>query len=281
MPARETSVLLDGLAFPEGPRWHDDRLFFSDMHGRRVVAVDMSGTSETIVEVPNQPSGLGWLADGSMLVVSMVDRKVLRYSGGVLTEHADLSGLTPANCNDMVVDARGRAYVGNFGFDMYGGESWRKTNLVAVEPDGRAWFAADELSFPNGTVVTPDNRMLIVGESTAARLTAFDISDEGRLSNRREWASLRKIGATPDGICLDADGAIWVACPATDRCVRVAEGGALLDEVPTGRGTFACALGGPGGRTLFICTADGHEPAQARASRSGRIETVVVDVAGA
>jgi sugar lactone lactonase YvrE len=211
----------------------------------------------------------------------MVDRKVLRFRDGTLREHADLSTLAPANCNDMVVDGRDRAYVGNFGFDMYGGEPWRKTNLLAVEPDGRAWIAADELSFPNGAVITPDNRTLIVGESTAARLTAFDIADDGRLSNRRVWASLRDIGATPDGICLDADNAIWVACPATERCVRVAEGGALLDEVATGRGTFACALGGPDGRTLFICTADAHEPDVARTAQSGRIETVVVDTPGA
>jgi len=274
-------VLLDGLAFPEGPRWHEDRLFFSDMHGRRVVAVDMAGASETIVEVPNQPSGLGWLADGSMLVVSMVDRKVLRFQDGALTEHADLSTLAPANCNDMVVDRRGRAYVGNFGFNMYGGEPWRKTNLLAVEPDGRAGIAADDLSFPNGTVVTPANDTLIVGESTAARLTAFDIGTDGKLTNRHVWASLRDIGATPDGICLDADGAVWVACPATDRCVRVAEGGKLLDEVATGRGTFACALGGPDGRTLFICTADAHEPELARTAQSGRIETIEVGTPGA
>jgi sugar lactone lactonase YvrE len=278
---RTPDVLAGGFAFPEGPRWHDDRLYFSDMHGKRVVAVAMDGTTETIVEVPAQPSGLGWLPDGSMLVVSMVDRKVLRLAGGTLTEHADLSALAPANCNDMVVDRHGRAYVGNFGFDMYGGESWRKTNLIGVEPDGRTWIAADELSFPNGTVVTPDNRTLVVGESTAARLTAFDLAEDGRLSNRRVWASLREIGATPDGICLDAENAIWVACPATDRCVRVAEGGALLDEVPTGRGTFACALGGSDGCTLFICTADSHEPAEARRARSGRIETITVDTPGA
>jgi sugar lactone lactonase YvrE len=134
------------------------------------------------------------------------------------------------------------------------------------------------MSFPNGPVVTPDNSTLIVGESTAARLTAFDIADDGTLSNRRVWASLKPIGATPDGICLDAEGAIWVACPASNRCVRVGEGGALLDEVSTGRGTFACALGGADGRTLFICTADSHEPDAARDARTGRIETISVDV---
>jgi sugar lactone lactonase YvrE len=275
---RSTDVLLAGLAFPEGPRWHDDRLFFSDMHGHRVVAVEENGESETIAEVPNQPSGLGWLPDGRMLVVSMVDRKVLRLEADGLVLHADLAALAPANCNDMVVDGRGRAYVGNFGFDMYAGEPWRKTNIIAVDPDGRAWVAAEDMSFPNGPVVTPDNTTLIVGESTAARLTAFDIGEDGSLSNRRVWASLKEIGATPDGICLDAEGAIWVACPASNRCVRVGEGGELLDEVPTGRGTFACALGGRDGRTLFICTADDHEPVAARAAASGRIETTTVPV---
>ena len=276
-----TDVLLDGLAFPEGPRWHEDRLFFSDMHAHRVVAVDAGGNDETIAEVPNQPSGLGWLPGGDLLVVSMVDRKVLRLSGGTLAVHADLADLAPANCNDMVVDARGRAYVGNFGFDMYAGEPWRKTNIIAVDSDGNAWVAADEMSFPNGPVITPDGRTLIVGESGAARLTAFDIADDGSLSNRRVWASLQEIGATPDGICLDAANAIWVACPASNRCVRVAEGGELLDEVATGRGTFACALGGDDGRTLFICTGDTHEPAAARAAMSGRIETTTVDVPAA
>jgi sugar lactone lactonase YvrE len=273
-----TEVLLDGLAFPEGPRWHDGRLFLSDMHGQRVIAVDERGDAETIATVLNQPSGLGWLPDGRMLVVSMVDRQVLRLEGDALVLHADLSVLAPASCNDMVVDGRGRAYVGNFGFDMYGGEPWRKTNIVAVDPDGRAWVAAADMSFPNGPVVTPDNSTLIVGESTAARLTAFDIAEDGTLSNRRVWASLKPIGATPDGICLDADGAIWVACPASNRCVRVGEGGELLEEVATGRGTFACALGGSDGHTLFICTADSHEPSAARAARTGRIETTTVAV---
>jgi sugar lactone lactonase YvrE len=216
-----------------------------------------------------------------MLVVSMVDRKVLRLEADGLVLHADLAALAPASCNDMVVDGRGRAYVGNFGFDIYAGEPWRKTNIIAVDPDGRAWVAAEEMSFPNGPVITPDNATLIVGESTAARLTAFDIGADGSLSNRRVWASLKDIGATPDGICLDAEGAIWVACPASNRCVRVGEGGELLDEVATGRGTFACALGGRDGCTLFICTADAHEPDAARAAASGCIETTTVPVGAA
>jgi sugar lactone lactonase YvrE len=277
----EPSVLLDGLAFPEGPRWHDGRLWFSDMHGRQVIAVDEEGAAEVVVAVPNLPSGLGWLPNGDLLVVSMVDRRVLRWDGTTLAEHADLSELAPARCNDMIVGPGGRAYVGNFGFDMYSGESFRKTNVIAVEPDGRAWEAAVEMSFPNGMVFTADGSTLVVGESTASRLTAFDIGGEGSLTNRRVWAALKPLGATADGICIDAEGAIWVACPASERCLRVAEGGELLDDVHIGRGTFACALGGADGDTLFICTADSHEPAVAAANRTGRIETVRVAVPAA
>jgi sugar lactone lactonase YvrE len=279
---RTLDTMLDGLAFPEGPRWRDGRLWFSDQHDRRVVVMDSSGHAEAVVAVPNQPSGLGWLPDGRMLVVSMLDRQVLRLEADrSLSVHADLSALAPATCNDMVVDGRGRAYVGNFGFDMYGGAEYRTTNIVAVDPDGSAWVAADDLGFPNGTVVTPDNRTLIVGESMGGRLTAFDIGDDGRLANRREWASLRDIGATADGICLDAEGAVWVACPFSNRVVRVAEGGALLDEVKVDSGTFACALGGDDGRTLFICSAATHEPSETVGLRSGRILAARVDVPGA
>ena len=271
-------ILLDGLAFPEGPRWHDGRLWFSDQHDKRVVAMDEAGNAETVVEVPGQPSGLGWLADGRMLVVSMVDRRVLAWDGNTLVEHADLSALAPANCNDMVVDEFGRAYVGNFGFDMYGGEQFAKTNLVAVEPNGRTWEAADELSFPNGTVITPDGRTLVVGESMGGRLTAYDVDAHGALSNRRVWANLKDINVSPDGICLDAEGAIWVACAFTERCVRIAEGGELLDEVPAGRGTFACVLGGADGRTLFICTSTTHVPDECRAQHTGAIMAATVAV---
>jgi sugar lactone lactonase YvrE len=280
MPDPRLRTLLDGLAFPEGPRFRDGRLWFSDQHDHRVVAMTPDGRAETVVEVPQQPSGLGWLPDGSMLVVSMLDRRVLRLADGALTLHADLAALAPSTCNDMVVDRRGRAYVGNFGFDIYTGETPRTTTLVAVDADGTAWVAADELGFPNGTVVTADGRTLIVGESMGGRLTAFDVGDDGRLTNRRVWASLGEHGAVPDGICLDAEGAIWVACPVSHRCLRVAEGGALLDEVDVGRGTYACTLGGDDGRTLFVCAADAHTPDEARAARAGRIEALRVDVPG-
>jgi sugar lactone lactonase YvrE len=278
--ARTTEVVLDGFMFPEGPRWHNGRLVFSDMHGHRVVSLDVDrAQAETVCEMPAQPSGLGWLPDGRMLVVSMTDRRVLRQEAdGTLVEHADLSSLAPWWCNDMVVDAQGRAFVGNFGFDMYGGGTPCKTNVVRVEPDGSAVSAADDLGFPNGMVITPDGATLIVGESFGA-LTAFSIADDGTLADRREFA--RPEGAVPDGICLDAEGAVWIACPMSNRCLRIAEGGAVLDEVTTGRGTFACMLGGDDRTTLFVCTADDHAPDAARAKPTGRIEAVRVDVPGA
>jgi sugar lactone lactonase YvrE len=279
--ARTTEVILNGLAFPEGPRWRDGQLYFSDQHDRRVVAMTPDGTSSTVTEVPQQPSGLGWLPDGRMLIVSMLDRRVLRLEpDDSLVEHADLSSLAPACTNDMAVDTVGRAYVGNFGFDMYGGATPRNTCLIAVEPDGRARVVADDIRFPNGTVITPDGRTLLVGESMGARVTAFDITDDGSLTNRRLFAKVD--GATVDGMCLDAEGAVWTACPFTGRCLRIAEGGEVLDEVKgTHPGTFACVLGGADRRTLYLCTAPTHEPEHTLAAHQGRIEAVTVDVPGA
>jgi sugar lactone lactonase YvrE len=280
MSERTTTVLVDGLAFPEGPRWHEGRLFFSDQHDCRVLALDEAGTTETIVEVPQQPSGLGWLPDGRMLIVSMLDRRVLRLEGDELVEHADLSSLAPGECNDMVVDARGRAYVGNFGFDMYAGEEARETCMILVEPDGSARIAADGLAFPNGTVITDDGLTMIVGESYGGRLTAFPIAADGTLGDRRLFAQLR--GAVPDGICLDAEGAVWVACPLTGRCLRIREGGEVLDEVKVASDfAYACMLGGADRRTLYMCTAASSDPSETTRSHSGRIETMRVDEPGA
>jgi sugar lactone lactonase YvrE len=277
---RSTTIVLDGFCFPEGPRWHDDRLFFSDQHDHRVVAMTPSGAAETIVEVPQQPSGLGWLPDGRMLVVSMLDRRVMRFEDGRLVEHADLSAFATAPCNDMVVDAQGRAYVGHFGFEMYEGQGPRDASLLLVQPDGSVSIAAEPLQFPNGTVITPDGLTLIVGESMGGRLTAFTIGPDGSLTDRRLFAKLE--GAVPDGICLDADGAVWSACPLSGRVLRVKEGGEVLDEVKVSHDfAFACMLGGADRRTLYICTAPTHIPAECRTQRAGRIEAVEVDVPGA
>ncbi len=281
MTPRTTTVLLDGLAFPEGPRWHDGRLWFSDQHDKRVVAMSPDGSAETIVEVPRQPSGLGWLPDGRALVVSMLDRRLMRLEpDGTLVVHADLSGLAPGPLNDMVVDATGHAYVGNFGFDMYGGEKPTETCIIAVDPDGAAQVAADGMAFPNGSIVTPDGATLLVGESMASRISAFDIATDGTLANRREWAKLE--GATVDGMCLDAEGAIWAACPFTGLVQRVREGGEIVDQVKgTHPGAFACMLGGNDRRTLYLCTAPTHVSDEVRVAHGGRIESVHVDVPGA
>jgi len=280
----EPRVLLDGLRFVEGPRWHGDRLWFSDMHAGVVMAVDLDGRAETIVAVPHEPSGLGWLPDGRLLVVSMQDRRLLRLDPEGLVLVADLTPFATFHCNDMVVDGRGRAYVGNFGFDLHARAPVAPANLVLVHPDGRAEIAAKDLMFPNGTVITPDGRTLIVGESFAARLTAFDVADDGRLSNRRVWAALEASPsggtAVPDGICLDAEGAIWVASPTTNEFLRVREGGAVAARIRVDRSAIACMLGGPERRTLFLCTSRAHDPAETGA-RESRISTIEVDVPGA
>jgi sugar lactone lactonase YvrE len=280
MSHTEPTVLLDHLLFPEGPRWHDGRLFFSDMHDRRVVAVDPAGRAETVVAVPQKPSGLGWLPDGRLLVVSMEDRHLMVFDGNRLAPVADLSKLATFHCNDMVVDRSGRAFVGNFGSDLHGGAPPKKACLISVEPDGTARLAAEDLAFPNGMVITPDGRTLIVAESMAQRLTAFELAADGSLRSRRVFADLEK--AIPDGICLDAEGCVWIASPFGRRCIRVREGGAVVDEIPLAeRDAFACMLGGDDRRTLFICAANTSDPEKATAERAGRIEMVRVSVPGA
>ena len=280
--SKNTEVLIEGLTFTEGPRWRDGRLYFSDFFTHRVLAVDTKGNMETIVETPQQPSGLGWSPDGSMLIVSMNDQKLLSFSNGELSEVADLSQLTTHFCNDMVVDKKGNAYVGNFGFDLHAGEPIKPTNLILVRPGEEPCVVAENIFFPNGTVITPDDKTLIVGETFASCLTAFDINEDGTLANRRVWADLRSIeeGYTPvpDGICLDAEGAIWVASPSTNDVIRVQEGGALLDKVEVDRGAFACMLGGENGNTLFISTANDSTEETCLKERSARIEVIDVDV---
>jgi sugar lactone lactonase YvrE len=272
------TTLLDGLTFPEGPRWHDGRLWFSDFYNHRVVAVGLDGVAETMATLACPPSGLGWMPDGSLLVVSMDDRRVLRMADGRLVTHADLSAIAGGPCNDMVVDAAGRAYVGNFGYERFKGEDARPAKLARVDPDGTVTVAADDLLFPNGAVITPDGKRLIIGETMGKRLSAFAIAPDGSLSNRAVFAAGDWF---PDGICLDAEGAVWVADPRGNRVVRVAEGGAVLDTIPLpGRNAFACMLGGEDRKTLFICTAPASGPDRA-GKTDGKIEITRVSVAGA
>jgi sugar lactone lactonase YvrE len=278
--ARTLRTVLDGLAFPEGPRWRDGRLWFSDMHAHEVVAMSSDGARETMYAAEGPVSGLGWLPDGRLLVVSMLDRRVLRIEpDGRAVTHADLSDVATGNCNDMVVDAAGRAYVGNFGFPFPGGEM-KPAKLARADPDGAVHVAADELMFPNGAMITPDGRTLIVGETFGGRMTAYDIAADGALSGRRVWAQL-PASAAPDGACLDAEGAVWVASPTTNDVIRLAEGGAVLERITADQGCFACMLGGADRKTLYVLTAASSDPAVCEQTRSGRIEAVEVDVAGA
>lgn len=278
---KDRRILLDGLVFPEGPRSRDEKMWFSDFFTHLVMTVDLKGNTETVVEVLGQPSGLGWIPDGRMLVVSMMDRRLLRLDAEGLVEAADLSQLASGQCNDMVVDSQGRAYVGNFGFMnvSHPPDPIPAGEIVLVMPDGDARIAADDLAFPNGSVIPPDGRTLIVAESLSSRLTAFDIESDGALTRRRTWAHLE--GHTPDGICLDAEGAVWVASPESFQLLRVLEGGRVTHRMETSRKPYACMLGGPDRRTLFVLTAETADADEARAKASGRIETVDVDVPGA
>ena len=274
-----STVLVDGLTFPEAPRWRDGKLWFSDFYSHRVLVADLGGRLATVVEVPQRPSGLGWMPDGTLLVVSMLDRRLLRVDAGTTRVVADLSTLATGPCNDMVVDAAGRAYVGNFGFDRHRGEPERATCIARVDPDGRVVRAADDLQFPNGTVITPDGRTLIVAETLAHRLTAFDVAADGTLSGRRVLATID--GCFPDGICLDAENAVWVADARRPRVVRIRADGTLDRTLATGQsGAYACMLGGADRRTLFVLTNSGSGPAMA-AKTDGRIEMYRVDVPGA
>jgi len=278
MPARTPKVLLENIMFPEGPRWHKDRLWFSDMYAHEVVAVDMQGKREVMVKVPQQPSGLGWLPDGRALIVSMMDRKLMRLDGpGKLTQVADLMSMTGGECNDMVVDSKGRAYVGNLGFDVHGGAPDKPGNIIMVTPDGKTRVVADNVLIPNGTVITPDGKTMIVGESRGKRLTAFDIQPDGTLKNRRVWAQLDLV---PDGICLDAEGCIWIGAPSQNTAYyRIAEGGKIKDKIESdGYSAIACMLGGPKGTTLFMCDAKTGRKHEIKDRTNARIRTVEVEV---
>lgn len=272
--AGPTTTLATGFSFLEAPRWHDGRIWFSDFYTYQVYSAreDGSGLREE-AEVPGQPSGLGWLPDGRLLAVSMRDRRILRREAdGTLVTHADLSRHAAGHLNDMVVDSRGRAYVGNFGFDLMGGAPLKPTALHRVDPGGTVTEAATDLWFPNGSVITPDGTLL-VDETFGNRVTAFDLTQEGQLTNRRVWAEfgplpteratekvLPQAAVAPDGCCLDAEGALWIADGIGNRLLRVSEGGTITDEVRPGTGVYACALGGSDGKTLFACAApDFHE----------------------
>jgi sugar lactone lactonase YvrE len=282
--AQQTKTLVEGLYFGEGPRWRDGKLWYSDFYDHAVKTTAPDGRTQIEFTVPNQPSGLGWLPDGRMIIVSMIDRKLLRREAdGRLVEHADLSVIATFHCNDMVVDGKGRAYVGNFGFDLEAVTRARAAGqdaemsmatLARVDPDGSVHVAAKEMAFPNGSVVTPDGRTLIVAESMGRRLTAFDIGPDGTLTDRRVWAETGD--AVPDGICMDAEGCIWIANPRAPECLRIRQGGEVAARVETSQAAYACMLGGADGKTLYILTAQASG-SEAEKARTGRVE--VIDVA--
>ncbi len=284
----DTDILVEGLYFGEGPRWHDDRLWFSDFYDQAVKSIDAGGDLRTELELADQPSGLGWLPDGRLLLVAMKERAVKRLDDSGLVLHSDISDLTAHLCNDMVVDADGTAWVGNFGFDLdaeldsRGGEVFNShptANLVRVDADGSVHLAAEGLRFPNGSVITPDGKTLIVAETLAGSLTAFTINADKSLSGRRTWATLER--SAPDGICLNEDNQVWVANAVGPEVILVAEGGAVVQRVATSQPCYACMLGGSDGRTLFALTAHSSFAHEASKARTGKIEVLRVDSARA
>ena len=274
-------VLLDGIVFPEGPRWHKGKLWFSDIHAHKVMTVDEQGHAEVVVTVPERPSGLGWLPDGRLLVVSMRNQQLLRLDPDGLHTVADVKSLVKGDINDMVVDAQGRAYIGSMGYDLFAGEAPAPGNVVMVTPDGKARVVADYLEFPNGPVITPDHKTFIVAETWGHRLAAFDIALDGSLAGRRVFAELGE--GMPDGICLDAEGAVWVSSPLTHEFLRVKQGGAVAERVTLSDGklAIACMLGGEDRRTLFLLIAETSLEDLMKGKSKGYIETVRVDVPGA
>jgi sugar lactone lactonase YvrE len=284
----EWTTVIDGIDFGEGPRWHKGRLWFSDFYQQTISSVEIhadgSGTRHVELEHDGRPSGLGWLPDGRLLFVSMLDRKVMRQEAdGSVVEHADLSEVTGGHCNDMVVAEDGTAYVGNFGFDFEGGDSVKTTGLVIVRPDGSVAADGHQLLFPNGAVITPSHRTLMVGETFGGQFTAFTIDHDGSLTEPRVWASVD--GTAPDGCTLDEEEGIWFSDAAGKQIVRVVGSGDIDDpstiRIGTPNNTYACMLGGNDGRTLFVLLCDDASPAAAAGTATGSIVSTRIDVAHA
>jgi sugar lactone lactonase YvrE len=266
-----------GLVLPESPRWHGGRLWFADWGAQELIATNPEGMREVVARVPSFPFSFDWLPDGQLLIVSARERLLLAQNAdGRLLRYADLGGLSERPWNEIVVDGRGNAYVNNIGFDFPAGE-FAPGIVAVVTPAGVVRQVADGLSFPNGMAVTPDNSTLIVAESYGRKLTAFDIDEDGTLLHKRTWADLA--GGVPDGICLDADLAVWYGDVPNKRCVRVREGGQVLQTINFERGCFACMLGGDAGTTLFVMTAEWRGAANMHdATRTGEVLSVQVPV---
>ncbi|MGA8014322.1 MAG: SMP-30/gluconolactonase/LRE family protein [Candidatus Dormiibacterota bacterium] len=278
----ELRVLLHGLSFGEQPRWHDGRLWLSDWGRKEVIAVDLNGKSEVVLRAPSFPCCVDWLPDGRLLLVSAGDGRLLRRElDGSLVTHGDVSSLSdPPAANELVVDRRGNAYLNGGGFDLMAGAKFAPGIVAMVGLDGSARQVAGDLAFPNGMLVMPDGHTLVVAESYAKRLTAFKIAADGSLSNRRVWAELGD--GVPDGICADAENAVWYADVPNKRCVRVREGGEVLQTIELDRGCFACALGGADRRILFmIATEWSGTQGMGRGPRTGQVLATPVTAPGA
>ncbi|MGK2915461.1 MAG: SMP-30/gluconolactonase/LRE family protein [Porticoccaceae bacterium] len=280
MKTLTTTRLADGFVFLEGPRWHGGKLWVSDMFGNTVYTVAADGKKEAMATLPNRPSGLNFMPDGSVVIVSMADRKLMRLKDGKLSEYADLSGLLKYDINDSVCAPNGNIYVGTFGYDVFAHETPKPATLTLVTTDGKARTVAEDIHFPNGAVIGNNGKTLIIAETFVHRLSAFDIQADGSLINRRIFADLKTY--TPDGICLDKEGAVWVAAFEQGEFIRVLDGGEITHKIDTGGlRAVACNLGGDDGRTLYCLIYDGNLEDIPKGARNARIETTRVEVAGA
>ena len=278
---QEIRTIVSGLSFAEAPRWHDGALYITDMFDNRVLRIDEGGTASVVARFDAPVSGLGWLPDGRMLAVSMEARQVLRQEeDSRFVLHADLSGIATFHANDMIVTEDGTAYVGNFGFSLHPPAEPRMATLAKISPSGTTTAVAEDLFFPNGMAVTPDNGTLIVAETGGCRIVAFNIGSDGALAGRRIWADLGA-GVMPDGMCLDEEGAVWVALPLAKEFVRVREGGEVVDRIQVADAALACVLGGPDRRTLYLMTSGALDPESCRTQRNASVLAVGVEIPGA
>jgi sugar lactone lactonase YvrE len=277
---RAVTTLLDGLVFPGAPRWHAGRLWFCDIHAGQVWAATQHAQQQLVCELEGLPTGLAWDPEGRLVIVTARDRVLWRLDGRQLVPVARLHPYFDHDANSLVIDHAGRAYVGNTGFDATSAAEPRATTIVCVPPRGEPWVVVDGLLFPNGLALRSDDSMLVLAETMGQRLSAYTVADDGTLTDPRVWADLRP--NVPSGICLDREDGVWVADPVGKGVLRVIEGGLVTDWVPMpdGRSPYACTIGGPDLQTLYICTAETSDASRTGALRSGRIDTLTIEVPG-
>ncbi len=276
MREHKAERLIDDFIFLEGPKWHGGKLWVSDVFDHKVYRLGLDGSREVVCEVPNRPSGLGFLPDGTPIVVSSKDFRLYRIAGDQIVEYADLTNHATGQVNDFAVDAQGRIYVGNFGYDYDGGEARKTTNLHRVDPDGTISVVASDVDFPNGMVVINQGKTLVVNETWAGRIIAFDLGADGTLSNRRVFADLGE--RQPDGLCADAEGALWVGCFNTGEFLRVLDGGEITDRVQYDGSGVSCVIGGADGHMLFMTVYCGPVPDLVAGKRKAAVFTLQVAV---